>query len=43
MRATTMGGLLRRGDPLARHLELSTARKLWCATRGVTRGWRSPA
>lgn len=41
--ADEMLRLLRRGDPLARHLELSTARKLWCATRGVTRGWRSPA
>lgn len=35
--------LLRRGDPLARHLELSTPRKLWCVARGLARGWRSPA
>lgn len=41
--ADDMLRLLRRADPLARHLELSAARKLWCATRGVARGWRSPA
>ena len=32
--------LLRRRDPLARHIELSAASKLWSVMRGLARGWR---